>query len=184
MLREVAPPALPNEATYDASSGSVLEANDLPCLIARYCTPLHLFEFQHVQLTDFPGYPKESPPVQVGTGVQEPGSGSRREGPVSLGNGVTLRKSGEMEIEAVRCRVSCCNVAVTTTLPSLGGRPKRFKAATTGKATKKWQSWRCPFSRRHHETYPKRQPLPIPMWNTKEESTLGPAKRSIIEPIP
>ncbi|KAJ4157195.1 hypothetical protein NW754_008838 [Fusarium falciforme] len=120
MLREVAPPALPNEVTYDASSGSVLEANDLPHLIARYCTPLHLFEFQHAQLTDFLGYPKESPPVQVGTGVQEPGSGSRREGPVSVGNGVTLRKSGEMEIEAIRCRVSCCNVAVTTALPSLG----------------------------------------------------------------
>lgn len=31
---------------------------------------------------------------------------------------------------------------------------------------------------------PKRQPVPVPMWNTKKESTLGPAKRSIIEPIP
>ncbi|RSM10442.1 hypothetical protein CEP52_003591 [Fusarium oligoseptatum] len=76
------------------------------------------------------------------------------------------------------------NVALTTALPSLGGRPKRSMAATTGKATKNWQNWRCPFGRRHHETCPKRQPIPIPVWDTKEESTLGPAKRSIIEPIP
>lgn len=171
MLREVAPPALPNEATYDASSGSVLETNDLPYLIARYCTPLHLFEFQHAQLTDFLGFPKESPPVQVGTGVQEPGSGSRREGPVCLGNGVTLWKSGEMEIEAVHYRVSCYNVPVTMALPSLGGRPRRSTAATTGKATKKWQSWRCLFGRRHHGTTQRGSLSPSPC-GTQRKSRL------------